>query len=176
MLHLPHIRPLTEFVDRLNAQKKFGDVPYFDPMDGGIKARVLFLYEKPGPKAFVSGFISRNNNDQTAENTFRLMQEAKLAREATCLWNTVPGWNGQIKITSLELTAGAGCLEEVFALLPKLKVLVLVGMKAQRIEKSLQLPKLKIVRSYHPSPKNQALAPDKWASIPCEWARVKDYL
>ena len=37
MLELPHIAPLTKYVHELRAEG-FGDVPYFDPMDGGTKA------------------------------------------------------------------------------------------------------------------------------------------
>src|ERR1035438_5895674 len=72
MLHLPHIAPLAEYAERLR-MRGLGEVPDFDPLDGGVEARVLFLFEKPGPmtaeagKRFGSGFISRNNDDSTAE-------------------------------------------------------------------------------------------------------------
>ena len=129
MLKLPHIAPLTEYVRELR-EEGFGDVPYFDPMDGGTKATFLFLLEKPGPKASSSGFISRNNNDSTAENTYNFMKEARIDRATTCLWNTVPGWNGTRKITSAELRAGSAGLHRLFALLPNLTVVVLVREKS----------------------------------------------
>lgn len=45
----PHIRPLTIFVKRLRAETGLGAaIPYFDPCDGGIKARSLFLLEALG--------------------------------------------------------------------------------------------------------------------------------
>ena len=121
MLELPHIAPLTKYVHELRAEG-FGDVPYFDPMDGGTKATFLFLLEKPGPMASSSGFISRNNNDPTAMITYNFMKEARVDRATTCLWNTVPGWNGTRKITSAELKAGSACLHRLFALLPNLTV------------------------------------------------------
>src|SRR5688572_7487738 len=86
MLNLPHVAPLTNFARELR-DSKVGAVPDFDPLDGGIQARALFLLEKPGPKAFESGFISRNNDDPTAENTFRFMQEAQISRQDVCIWN-----------------------------------------------------------------------------------------
>ena len=59
-----------------------GPVPDFDPLDGGIETRTLFLFEKPGrmtadgfARRFGSGFISRNNDDQTAEATFAFTDE-----------------------------------------------------------------------------------------------------
>jgi hypothetical protein len=44
----------------------------------------LFLFEKLGPmtaEAGGSGFISRNNDDPTAEATFRFMEQAKIPRK-----------------------------------------------------------------------------------------------
>src|ERR1019366_4921133 len=75
MLHHPHIAPLTAYAARL-LQRGLGEVPEFDPFDGGVDAQVLFLFEKPGPMTVGgdgSGFISRNNDDPTAEATFEFM-------------------------------------------------------------------------------------------------------
>ena len=175
MLALPHIKPLTNYVDTLRAEG-FGDVPYFDPMDGGVNATSLFLLEKPGPMASSSGFISRNNNDPTANNIFNFMEQAKIGRETTCLWNTVPGWNGSRKITSAELKAGAACLQRLFPLLQKLRVVVLIGKKAQRMEPLIADRRIEILTSYHPSPITYATAPDKWATIPKEWVKIHTVL
>lgn len=79
-------------------------VPDFDPLDGGIAAEVLFLMEKPGPRTdntgakghAGSGFISRDNDDPTAEAILRFMEEAGIARKRSILWNTVPWWNGEV--------------------------------------------------------------------------------
>src|SRR5689334_1377344 len=70
-LQEPHIAPLTAFVDHLRAEAGPGaSIPYFDPWDAGIGAEILFLLEAPGPKAVKSGFVSRNNPDETAKNMF----------------------------------------------------------------------------------------------------------
>lgn len=47
MLGDPHINPLTYYVAKLR-QSGSNEVPDFDPLDGGVNARVLFLFEKPG--------------------------------------------------------------------------------------------------------------------------------
>src|SRR5580700_5316391 len=79
MLDLPHIAPLTAFAAKLR-ERGLMEVPDFDPLDGGIHARVLFLFEKPGPMTAAggnrtgSGFISRNNDDATADAAFRFMR------------------------------------------------------------------------------------------------------
>ena len=77
-LREPHIAPLTVFVEALRAQVGPDlSIPNFDPWDGGIDADILYLLEAPGPKAVLSGFISRNNPDETAKNFFELNAEAK---------------------------------------------------------------------------------------------------
>jgi len=114
-LSKPHIEPLTQFVESLRG-RGLGSVPDFDPWDGGINARALFLFEKPGPRAFASGFISRNNDDPTAENTLKFMQYAKIPRQETCIWNVVPGWNGTIRLTNAELRRGTDALPPLLVL------------------------------------------------------------
>lgn len=175
MLSLPHIKPLTDYVLDLRT-RVLGDVPYFDPLDGGTAARVVFLLEKPGPKAAESGFISRNNDDWTAEYTFRFMQEAAIDRELTCLWNVVPGWNGSQKVKGSELEFGIQYLEQLLPLIPKASTLVWVGKRAQRAIPMLSRFGLRVLSSSHPSPKVRASMPSCWRSIPAEWARVHDHL
>src|SRR6266699_3855017 len=78
-LHQPHIAPLTAFVEALRDEIRQGsNIAYFDPWDGGVDAEILYLLEAPGPQAVVSGFISRNNPDESAKNFFELNAEAKI--------------------------------------------------------------------------------------------------
>jgi hypothetical protein len=101
-----------------------------------MQADMLFLFEKPGPMTSAagkgSGFISRNNDDPTAEATFRFMTQADLPRNRTILWNVVPGWNKTRKITARELSEGVAALKGLLPLIPKLRTIILVGQKAQR--------------------------------------------
>ena len=67
--------------------------PWFDPDGGGIGARVLFLHENPGRRATSargSGFISADNNDDTAANFFRTRDQVGLPRDQFVSWNVVP--------------------------------------------------------------------------------------
>ena len=67
--------------------------PWFDPDEGGTGARVLFLLENPGRRATStrgSGFISADNNDDTAANFFRMRDQAVLPRGQLVAWNVVP--------------------------------------------------------------------------------------
>jgi hypothetical protein len=87
----PHVAPLTAFVEALRAEVgPRANISDFDPWDGGVEAEILYLLEAPGPRAVASGFISRNNPDETAKNFFQLNAEAKIPRKRTITWNVVP--------------------------------------------------------------------------------------
>ena len=85
LLREPHIAPLTKYVAGLRRSHPTWEFPDFDPFDGGVDATILLLFEKPGPMTSAaaggSGFISRDNDDPSAEATFRFMQEARLPLE-----------------------------------------------------------------------------------------------
>jgi uracil-DNA glycosylase len=182
MLFHPHMKPLTSFASKLR-QRGSVEVPKFAPLDGGINAQILFLFEKPGPmtaEAGGSGFISRNNDDLTAEATFKFMEQAGIPRELTITWNVIPWWNGTRKVTGQELREGVACVRELISLLPKLQAVVLVGGKAARARVYLEGKGLAVFTSAHPLPLVRAKSPDKWDAIPEEWAKafafIKDAL
>jgi hypothetical protein len=177
MLGQSHIAPLTAYVAKLR-QRGSVEVPDFDPLDGGIDARVLFLFERPGPmtaeggETTGSGFISRNNDDPTAEATFRFMRQADIPRTQTVIWNVIPWWNGTRKVTRQELRDGTEAVRELIALLPKLRATVMVGKNATAALPYLEGTGLALFSSDHPSPLVRARWPERWATIPSEWAKV----
>lgn len=159
MLAKPHMAPLEAYAERLrSARGTKKAVPSFDPLDGGCGARVLFLLEAPGPQAVNSGFISRNNPDPTARNMSGLLEEAGVPRRDTVLWNIVPWYLGDEKgilpARPADIAAGLECLPELFSLLPRLREVVLIGLKAQRIERWLaESTRFKVSKTFHPSGK-----------------------
>jgi hypothetical protein len=171
MLDQPHIAKLTDYVAELRGCSGL-EVPDFDPLDGGIEAQALFLFEKPGPMTTESGFISRDNDDPTAEATFRFMEQAGIPRKCTVIWNVVPWWNGTRRVTAGELRGGVACVEALIKLLPALSAVVMVGGKAARAKHSLESTGLVLVGSCHPSPIVRATSPAKWEAIPGQWAKV----
>jgi hypothetical protein len=175
MLSQPHIAPLVGYVANLRS-RGLGKVPDFDPHDGGVEARMLFLLEKPGPMTVESGFISRNNDDPTAEAILNFMQIAGIPRELTILWNVIPWWNGTRKVTAEELRQGIGCVTELISMLPKLSVVVLVGQKAGRARRYLESTGLHLTTSAHPSPIVRAALPKRWNAIPSEWAKARGFI
>lgn len=177
-----HIAPLSGFVQQLRAKVTNGFIPEFDPWDGGIDAEVLYLLEAPGPKAVLSGFISRNNPDETAKNFFELNIEAGIPRKRTICWNAVPWYIGSgTKIRSAksdDLNDGLLPLFTLLNLLPKLRAVVLVGRKAEYASKELQRirPDLKIFQTPHPSPMYCNRAPANRQNILNALHQVAEFL
>ena len=178
MLHEPHIAPLADYAEKLRAAYPAWEFPDFDPLDGGVNADLLFLLEKPGPRTLAggkgSGFISRDNDNPTAEAIFAFMKEAGLARGCTVIWNVVPGWNGTLQVTTAELLAGLDALKSLLPLLPKLRTVVLVGQRAQRAAPLVKPLGLKILASAHPSPQVRASQIEVWRRIPLIWAQANE--
>lgn len=179
---LPHMIELASYAEGL--RRPGVEVPDFDPFDGGIEARVLFLFEKPGPMTAEagsgqrsgSGFISRDNDDPTAEAVFNFMRQADIPRELTILWNVIPWWNGTRAVGRLELQEGARRVCELIHLLRQPRAVVLVGSKAAEARSYLPITGLTVFTSAHPSPLVRARWPDRWKAIPSEWRKVKQVL
>lgn len=171
-IHDPHVTQLNGFVETLRLEMgPDAIIPYFDPWDGGVGAEILFLLEAPGPKATRTGFVSRNNPDQTADNFFQLNIEAGIPRKKTVTWNAVPWYIGTGKkiraATHADLDAGFRPLPKLLELLPNLRTVVFLGRKAARSR-----PLIEQLRSDfnffdcpHPSPLVVNRAPQNRAQI-----------
>lgn len=158
----PRVQVLREWADEL-VERRGVVVPYFDPAEAGVEARVLFLLEAPGPMTHEgnvrpgSGFISVDNNDLTAENTWRARDEAGLAAGALA-WNMVPWYLGPAsrKPTAAEVAHGALELRSLLSLLPALEAVVLAGRYAQAGWRRHVAPfvgsAVTTIETWHPSP------------------------
>jgi len=159
LLDEPHVAPLTAFVQDLRTSAgPCAAIPDFDPWDGGVAAEVLFLLEAPGAKAVQSGFVSRNNPDETAKNFFELNCQAGILRMRTIMWNVVPWYVGSGQrirpANSGDIAAGGAPLLQLLQLLPELRAVVFLGRKAERAEGAVATarPDLRRFKSPHPSP------------------------
>ena len=155
----PHVALLNDYVQDLrNRMGPKAAIPYFDPWDGGVEADVLLLLEAPGPRAVNSGFVSQNNQDETAKNLFELSKEAGLNRKRVVVWNVVPWYIGngsRIRAANAgDIAQGRSSLDELLALLPNLKAVVLFGNKAQKAEDHIKKRSsaLTVFFCPHPSP------------------------
>jgi len=159
----PHLSPLQDWIATMVARRGSGTVaPDFDPSEAGVDARVLVLLEAPGPMTNSgnarpgSGFISVDNDDQTAENCWTLRRSSGLV-EGVLHWNIVPWYLGpaSVKPNAQELAQGAMELRSMLPLLPNLSAVVLCGRYAQTGWTDHIAPftgqNLRVLGTWHPS-------------------------
>ena len=159
----PRVEALRDWARALERRRGVV-VPQFDPADGGNEARVLLLLEAPGPMTNTSntrpgsGFISVDNDDQTAANVWLARDEVGL-HDGVIHWNIVPWYLGTAarKPTVAELADGAAELLDLMRLLPRLETVVLAGRFAQsgwkkHLDRSLYRPVVRVIETWHPSP------------------------
>ncbi|MEV7693770.1 uracil-DNA glycosylase [Microbacterium sp. NPDC089189] len=162
LLTEPTVQSLRAWADDL-ADRRGAVVPQFDPAEGGDQARVLFVFEAPGPMTNAgntrpgSGFISVDNNDATAANMWNARAEVGLHTGALA-WNIVPWYLGAAsrKPTAAELGQGAAELVDLIGRLPRLEIVVLGGRYAQKGWRrhigSTRFSGPDVVDLWHPSP------------------------
>lgn len=172
LLRDPHVAPLTEFVERLRASTPDAEVPYFDPTEAGTEARILLLLEAPGRRAALeagSGFVSPDNNDQSAKNMWHLLREAGIDRGRDVVtWNVVPWYIGdgrKVRATrSSDLDDAREATRELLSLLPNVRVVVLLGRPAATAWQALGF-NLEAIEAPHPSPLNLNTRPERREKI-----------
>lgn len=178
MLSQPHIAPLQKYLLHIRAEHPGKEIPNCDPCDGGMQAKALFLLEAPGPKAILSGFISRNNPDPTARNIFNLWQEAGISRTDTLIWNIVPWYVDDGKrIKRDDIRQLFPYVKDLLSLLPNLKVVGLVGKKAQFAKDQIsQLTPSPIIDMPHPSAQNLNTHKDQKDEMRKQLRRIADII
>lgn len=155
-----HVAPINTLVLAWRLEGR--DVPWADPDLGGIRSRILFLHESPGPAAAAghgSGFISPDNDDPTAARFWRLARQAGLDPGTYLNWNIVPWY-----VSATGRTANASPtdaqealprLHEFLSVLPGLRVVVVMGGFAEhwwlRFLRRPDSPVLPLVCAPHPS-------------------------
>jgi hypothetical protein len=151
-----HVRPLMELVRKL--RKRFSDfavtngdpeplgVPNVDPTDGGVNAKALFFLATPGRRAVRSGFVSQDNDDDTARNMKKALADAGFRRADVVLWNVVPYCVSteyqDRKVTDAQVRKAVPDSQAFVDELLKsrrLKVVVFGGLKAQLAGKYLRV-------------------------------------
>lgn len=182
---VPSVQPLRQWAADLKARRpETAYLPDFDPAEAGVEARVLIVAEAPGPKTNPlnngSGFISVDNDDPSAENLWRLRNEAGL-HHGVLLWNIVPWYLGAaaVKPTREDLARGAAALRGLLEVLPDLQVVVLTGLPAQagwdRYLSGYRTGDITVIRTWHFS--GLALKqPGKRAELLASLRKAKDLI
>ena len=140
-------------------------VPLFDPRSGGTNARLLLLLQDPSEVAqHGSGFISRDNNDPTANNTAALMDQVGLDYGQVVAWNVVPWWvkdpalavDDKLRTLTAEAKLAAPYVGELLVMLESVVRVVLIGKEAlkawDRTAQSARIRALEVHRCPHTSP------------------------
>jgi uracil-DNA glycosylase len=147
---------LDRYVEEIRRSKGEGvPIPAFSRHDGRTEAQVLFLLRDPGASgASESGEIDRGNSRSAARN-FRIANDAAgLDRKLTISWNAVPWPVGDRKFTAeLDRVRSEGWLDKLLKLLPRLRVVVLLGEDAHELTPDLYTtrPDLHVLHGPHPS-------------------------
>lgn len=178
--YAPNVEPINRLVDELGAQGGVGRPPYVAPMYHGVDAPMLAILRDPGPKAGGaqgSGFLSVENDDQTAERQCGFFVEAGIDPADVVPWNAYP-WYINDAPSKAQLDEGVEPLRRLIELMPGLKVVLLAGKDAQAAWKVFGRSHGVLIRSrgiealftYHPS--RGALQ----HSDPAERARREDHI
>ena len=130
------VAPLNALVRRWRQTRP--GIPWFDPDDGGVNARVLVLMESPSPRtvrAGAAGFCSEDNDDVTAAVFRGLRIESGLARASYVRWNICPwavsGPDGHWAApTDADLAEASPALGELLTALPHLTLTICLGARA----------------------------------------------
>ena len=130
----PHIAPINRFIDDLGRLDDAGHPPYIAPTYKGVACPGLVVLRDPGPKAGGdkgSGFLSVQNDDETAERQFRFMAESGVDFSDMLPWNAYP-WYINAKPNAHQIREGCGPLKRVLDMLPRLQVILLLGGDARQ--------------------------------------------
>ncbi|GLB64901.1 hypothetical protein NCCP2495_27810 [Dietzia sp. NCCP-2495] len=134
-----HVAPINAIADAVADAEGIarGLVPYVDPQLGGVEAEVLALLDNPSTKAEAgtgSGLLSLENDDGSARRCAGIYNDFGLTPQQVVHWNVAPApisgtKNG--RSSAAERARGARWLSELRALLPNLKVVLLMGAMAR---------------------------------------------
>jgi hypothetical protein len=152
-LYAPNVKALNELVDAIRQETR-AHVPWVDPFCGGVDAKLLLVFLRPGPRgAMATNFLSLANGDETARNTITLLQEAGLKYSDVTFWNAVP-WSGprEEPISTGMLQHGGLFLRRMLEHLASLRAIMLIGEMAKRLRQHVPQSGAEIITCAHPGP------------------------
>lgn len=163
----PHIAPLNALVRAWRADRVTTGIPWFDPDDGGVNARVLILMEAPAPATVSqtgSGVCSEDNADPSNRRLSALREAAGISRALCLKWNMVP-WathepGGPVRTPPMsEVDVAVPYLLQLLDVARNVEVVVTLGNIAtggfMRATSAAEAPALyRVVSAPHPSQRN----------------------
>lgn len=179
--------PLNALVDTW--RRDHAMVPWFDPDDGGVRARLLILMESPAPRTMReggSGFCSEDNPD-SSNRLLSSLRDAHGPARADCLkWNIVP-WAvlddaGRARTPDAgELAEAGAMLHQVLSVATAVEVVLTLGRPALAgymayLTAAPGRPLLPVVSAPHPSQRNARGRDDAIRRIGVAFAAARDHL
>lgn len=156
-LDAPHMLRLNAYCRELRDEGR--EAPWFDPLDGGERASILLLLERPARRGERPRFVSRDNPSPTQRNLKLSLERAGLERRTTLLWNILPwlpppGTARNRPPRAAELAEGLDRLPTLLCRLKDLQVAVLVGRSAAKAHTAIarSVPGITVLEMPHPSP------------------------
>jgi hypothetical protein len=159
MLSLARVRDLTKWTEMI-AETRGVRMPYPDPADGGVDAKVLILLETPTQHppepGEHPGFISVDNDTAAAEEMWRARELVSLQQGTAMHWNIVP-WYPLTEGTGpkrAETRDGCALLLELLVLLPRLETVINCGLETQKAWHEFVGPRvsdLEVIDTWHPA-------------------------
>lgn len=132
----PHIAPISYLIDTIAEAENSPGLPYNDPLFGGVNAEMLFVLKSPqadaDPALFGTRFLSVDNNDEGAENMFHALAANHIDRSRCLAWNICPFPTSGNTPSDSEISRAAPYTRQLIAMLPNLKVVVLLGGPARQ--------------------------------------------
>lgn len=189
-----HIRPVNEWIDAQCTPRRW--MPYVSPVHSA-KAHVLSVVRDPGPatewgghfgdvEGGRRGFLSLENDDETAEESLRLVTEVGgLDTRDVCPWNAHPFYVGHDKsLTANEIGEGSKYLKLLLReVLTDVIVVVLQGTEAKKCWASVASRDRRFTEGYKVlqtwNPAARALLKDREDKIAHReqtWREVGEYL
>ncbi|MCU1407789.1 MAG: hypothetical protein JWQ43_4092 [Glaciihabitans sp.] len=137
-VYSPGVLPINTLVDELRQQHPQRGMPYVAPHYDAANARILSLSSSPGPLtggAGTSGFLSRENNDPSAERMSRIFAAVGLTDADVLPWNAYP-WHVHEQypdgLPADMLAEGLRPLRRVLEAHPNIRAIVAHGGDAKR--------------------------------------------
>ncbi len=159
MLALARVRDLVTWTEMI-AETRGVRMPYPDPADGGVDAKVLILLETPTQhmpeSGEAEGFISVDNDTAAAEEMWRARELVGLQQGMAMHWNIVP-WYPAAEGAGpkrAETRDGTALLLELLVLLPRLETVINCGLETQKAWHEFVGPKvtdLEVIDTWHPA-------------------------
>lgn len=180
-LNAAHVAPLNELIVRLGQTRGGVRLPLAAPWHGGIHAPALIVLNDAGEPRDETTFLCIRNPDRAADRQRHLMTEFGIDPADFCHWNGYPWPRNDPKrdLTPEQSVEGGRALLEVMGLMTDLKMLLLLGKKAQEAADAVlpqiqsAFPGLSLVRSLHPLGAKRTVDREEQKRV---WAGIADRL